>query len=109
MQSIDFRPGYKPHVPLVASPAPIVFLPLLPAVQNRFILPLIVGPSECEPIFCPDQECRPMATRRSEPLVEGVQLAGAHAYIDWPSADRQELYTSRIHKFFETITYVVVQ
>ena len=56
MQSIDTRLIATPHIPLIPIPAPMPGATLLPTVQQRFVLPLVVGASQGERIFRPDHE-----------------------------------------------------
>ena len=48
MQVVAERLVNKPDIPLTAIPAPMVARAFAPAVQDRFVLPVIIGPAQCE-------------------------------------------------------------
>jgi hypothetical protein len=63
----------EPHIPLVAITAPIVIGALLPAIQERFILALIIRTTEREGVLRPDHEGGPLAAGLAERLLQVVE------------------------------------
>ncbi len=72
----------EPHVALVAGAAPVVIGALLPAVQDRFVLALVIRPPEREGVLRPDHEGRPLAAGLAERLLQRVELRRRHADVD---------------------------
>jgi hypothetical protein len=64
----------EPDVALVAVTAPVMVSPFLPAIEDRFILPLIIRAAQCETVLGPDDEGRPVSARLGEGGLERVQL-----------------------------------
>ena len=62
VQVVEMRLVEAPYVALIARTAPIPAGALLPAVQDGFKLPLVVGAPQREAILGPDQESGPMST-----------------------------------------------
>ncbi len=81
MQVVTDRLVEKPHIALVAGTAPVVVGAFLPAVEDRLLLALVVGPAEREGVLRPDDERRPLAARGRERPLQGVQLRAAHAHV----------------------------
>ena len=61
MQFVLLRLFDKPHVALVARAAPEVIRALLPAVEDGFVLALVVGAAKRERILRPYDKGRPFA------------------------------------------------
>src|SRR5450755_1060221 len=74
MQVVDTRFVDSPDIPLIAGSAPVMGASLPPTVQDRFILALIVGTTQSEQAFRPNNEGRPMATGARECLVQAVHI-----------------------------------
>jgi hypothetical protein len=64
----------KPDIPLIARPAPVMIVAVTPAVQDRLVLPLVVGPAERERMLRPDHERAPLAAGRRERTLQRMQL-----------------------------------
>ena len=73
VQVVDVRLLDEPHVALVAGAAPEVIRAFLPAVQDRFVLALVVRPPHRERVLRPDDERGPVAARLAERLLQRVQ------------------------------------
>ena len=63
MQIIDGGLGDRPDIALISISAPIMGPAGFPAIENRFVLTLVIGATERESIFGPNQEGRPMPAR----------------------------------------------
>jgi hypothetical protein len=53
MQVIGDRLGNRPDVSLIACATPEVRSASLPAVENRFVLPLVIGPADGKRVLRP--------------------------------------------------------
>ena len=60
VQVVDVRLLDEPHVALVAGAAPKVIRAFLPAVEDRFVLALVVGSPHRESVLRPDDESGPV-------------------------------------------------
>ena len=65
---------------------------LLPAVQNGFVLALVVRATEREGVLGPDDERGPLAARLDPGLLQGVQLRGAHGHVAAALGDHQQVH-----------------
>src|SRR5918996_4810584 len=77
-------PGWlveEPDVTLIPGPAPVVVGTVLPAVQDRLVLALVVGAPKREGVLRPDDERRPPTAGGPESPLQRVQLRAAHADI----------------------------
>jgi hypothetical protein len=66
VQIVDAGLVDEPHVALIARPAPVVLAAVLPAIEDRFVLALVIGTAQCEGILGPDDEGRPFAAGGGE-------------------------------------------
>ena len=64
VQVVDPRLVDEPHVTLIAGAAPEVLAAVLPAVEDRFVLALVICSAQGEGVLRPDDECRPFAAGR---------------------------------------------
>ena len=64
----------EPDIALVAIATPVVIGTLLPAVEDRFVLALVVRAAEREGVLRPDHEGRPLATSLAEGRLQRVEL-----------------------------------
>src|ERR1017187_4463739 len=74
VQIVDVRLLDEPNVALVASAAPKMIRAFLPAVEDRFVLPLIVRPPHRERVLRPHDESRPVPARLAEHPLQRVDL-----------------------------------
>ena len=56
MQIVLMRLLDLPHIALVAGTAPVVLRAVLPAVENGFVLALVIGASHGEGVLRPDHK-----------------------------------------------------
>ena len=61
----------EPDIALVSGTAPEVIVAFFPAVENGFVLTLVISATESESVFGPDQEGGPLASRILERLAGG--------------------------------------
>jgi hypothetical protein len=64
----------EPHVALISGSAPVVIVTFAPAIENRFVLPLVIGAAEGEGVLRPDYEGAPLPAGRSERRLQRVEL-----------------------------------
>ena len=74
MQIVDTRLVIEPDICLVSVAAPEVIGSLLPAVQDRFVLTLVIRSAQREGVLGPNHESRPLAARIQPGFLQGVQL-----------------------------------
>ena len=74
MLQVRHWPLDEPHVTLIAGTAPEMVRALAPSVQDRFVLPLVIGPAQREMVLGPNDECGPVPTGVGEGLVQRVQF-----------------------------------
>ena len=72
MQVVDPGLVVVPDVGLITVTAPEVISPLFPAIQDGFVLALIVSATEREGVLRPNDECGPFATSINPSLLQGV-------------------------------------
>jgi len=82
VQVILVGPVYVPHIALIARTAPAPFHSLGPAIKDRLILALIVGPPQRETVLGPYHEGRPMPACFHERRLQRVQFARGHADVN---------------------------
>jgi crotonobetainyl-CoA:carnitine CoA-transferase CaiB-like acyl-CoA transferase len=63
-----------PYITLVARTAPVVVATVLPPVQDRLVLALVVGTTHGERVLGPDHERRPLATGGAKRRLQRVEL-----------------------------------
>ena len=73
MEIITGRLIEEPDITLISSTTPEVLAAILPAVENGFVLTLVICPAKGEGVLGPDQKCRPLATRFTEGFLECVR------------------------------------
>ena len=83
-------------------------MPFLPAIQDRFILPLVIGPAQRESVLRPDHERGPVAAGLGECLVQRVQLRGRHADVDRAFRHRQQVRAGVAQELVEFAAQIVV-
>ncbi|NKA76033.1 hypothetical protein GO290_05043 [Ralstonia solanacearum] len=83
--------------------------PLGPAVQDRFVLPLVIRTAKRETVLGPDDERRPAATRLAERRLQHVQLTGGHRHVDGTSAVGNRRRQRCQQEVVEAAAQVVVQ
>ncbi len=98
----------EPDIPLVSGTTPEVIGTFFPAVENGFVLALVISATESEGILGPDQEGGPLASRIPKGSLEGVQLRRRHAYIERAFADREHVGHSSQKKRVEVSAQVIV-
>ena len=91
MQIVLNRLVEEPDIALVTGSAPVVVITLLPAVENGFVLALVIGTSESEGVLGPDQEGRPLTARFPESALQGIELRRRHADIHRTLANTQHV------------------
>jgi hypothetical protein len=82
MESRLRRARDLPDVVLVAIAAPDMVDTFPPAIPDRLVGALVVGPPEDEPILRPDDRVGPVAAYFGQDLTYQWQLLAAHAAID---------------------------
>jgi hypothetical protein len=74
VQVVLVRLVEEPDIALVARAAPVVIGAVFSAVQDRFVLALIVGAAQGEGVLGPDDEGRPFAAGLAECFLWRIQL-----------------------------------
>ena len=74
VQIIHTRLVHKPDIALVSRTAPIPIIPIFPAIQNWFVLALIIRTPQRECVFRPYDECRPFTASSHKSALQRVQL-----------------------------------
>ena len=98
-----------PHVTLIARPAPEVLSAVLPAVQDGFVLALVVGAPQGKRVLGPDDEGRPLATGSTKRRLQRIQFRGTHRDIHCPLGDREQVGAGYLQEPREVFTQVIVQ
>jgi hypothetical protein len=83
----------KPHIALISSTTPIMVIAIFPAIENWFILPLIIGTLDGKGIFCPDDKSPSFTTRIAKGGLQCIQFRTAHADINSSLKDPQHIGT----------------
>ncbi len=81
----------EPDITLITGTAPEVIGAFFPAIENGFVLALVISTTESENIFSSDQEGGSFASRIPKGSLEGVQLRRRHANVDRAFADREQV------------------
>lgn len=90
---------YEPNITLIPRAAPEMIGAFAPAVEHRFILPLVIGAAEREAVLRPNHECRSVATGCSEGLLQRVKLRTRHANIDGSLSDGKKVGAGLAQEF----------
>ena len=64
----------EPDIALVARAAPIMVRTVLPAIEDRFVLALVVSAPEREGVLGPDHEGGPFAPGLAERFLERIEF-----------------------------------
>ena len=108
MQVVDPGLVVVPDVRLVTVTAPEVISSLLPAIENGFVLALVVSATEREGVLRPDDEGGPLATCINPSLLQCVQLRRAHAHIASTLGHDQEVQAGVVEELVEPIAQGIV-
>ena len=109
VQVVPDRLVEEPDIALVPGAAPVVVAALLPAVQDRLVLALVVGAAEGEGVLGPDDERRPLAAGGCERLLQRVQLGRAHAQVHGALGDAEDVDAGVVQERLEAGAEIVVQ
>src|SRR6516225_2833453 len=108
MHIIAVRFVKEPDVALVARSAPEVLGAFRPAIQNGFVLTLIVGTSQGENVLGPDHIGGPMTAGSGEGSVQSMQLTRRHAEVERPRTRRQHGRAGGTQKQLKLLSQIVI-
>ena len=74
MQIVLVRLVDQPDIALITRAAPVVISAFLPAVEDGFVLPLVIGTAERECVLGPDHKGRPFAAGLTKRLLQRVEF-----------------------------------
>ena len=98
----------EPDIALVARAAPIMLRTVLPAIEDRFVLPLVISAPEREGILGPDHEGRPFAPGLAERFLQRVELRGGHADVDGALGDSEDVHAGVVEERAKTLAKGIV-
>ena len=102
MEIVPRRLVEEPDIALIPRAAPVVVVPLLPAVEDRLVLALIVGAAEREGVSWPRSRTSTTCRRRPECALQRVQLRAAHADVARALGDREDVGAGVVQERLET-------
>src|SRR3954470_20168661 len=108
MQVVHGRLGKEPHITLIARSAPEPIGSFPPPVEDRLILPLIIGTPQGEMMFRPNQERRIMSAGPRERAVQAMQLGGGHKHVDRTRRRGQNVAAYLEQKTLEFATKIII-
>ncbi len=107
-RSVLCRLVEKPDISLIAVAAPVVVGTLFPAIEDRLVVALVIGPPKREGVLRLDYEGRPLATGLAEGLLQRVELQRRHADVDRALGDAQNIDESVDEQSAESIAERIV-
>ena len=97
-----------PNVGLVSVTTPIVSLVAHPAVEDRLILSLIIGPAQGKGILGPNDKGGPFAAGFHKCRIKSVQFGRTHANVSGTLAIHQHIGAGIIKELLEIFAKVII-